>query len=79
LNEETSERRGKYSHVAVQLDIDESRSDQPDQARRYLQEHLNYLQEQRDKEKLSIFWGSAEEFIAELVQRVHRERKKRQL
>jgi hypothetical protein len=72
LNEETSVRRGFNSHVAVQLDIDESRIDQPEQARRYLQEHLN-------KDKLSIFWGSAEEFITELVQRVRAEVRRRQV
>lgn len=63
MNDEVFNRIRLHTHVAVQLDLDESRIAQPERARRYFEKHLGH-------DNLSIFWGSAEEFIRELGQRV---------
>lgn len=70
MNDEVENRRQRNTHVAVQLDLDEDRIAQPDRARRYFEQHLH-------NDNLSIFWGSAEEFIQELSARVRAARERR--
>jgi hypothetical protein len=55
-------RRGKNAeikHVAVQINPDEDRILDPVRARRYLEEYFN-------DSKISIYWGSAEDFVRDL-------------
>jgi hypothetical protein len=50
----------RFSHVAVQIDPEEGRIQEPGRARRYLETYFEQMG------NISIFWGSAEEFTAEL-------------
>jgi hypothetical protein len=52
-------RRRRYSHVAVQIDPEESTTLEPDRARRYMQEYFGGAD-------ISIYWGSVESFVREL-------------
>ena len=52
-------RRGEHTHVAVQIDPEESRSVDPNRARKYLE---TYFQ----SSNFTIYWGSTESFIKEL-------------
>jgi CHAT domain/SIR2-like domain len=52
--------RSKIPHVAVQLDPDEDRTLDPVRARRYLEDYFS------STANVSIYWGSAEEFLSEL-------------
>lgn len=52
----------RYKHIAVQINPEDSRIEDVERARQYLE---SYFQ----KADISIYWGSAEEFIAELGQR----------
>jgi hypothetical protein len=53
--------KGKYLHVLQTPDPDESRTLDPDQARRYLELYLQGMD-------LRIYWGSVEDFARELRQ-----------
>jgi hypothetical protein len=55
-------RRSRYAHVAVQLDPEEDRILEPDRARKYLESYFQGAD-------ISIYWGSAEDFLKELQQR----------
>jgi hypothetical protein len=55
--------RNEYPHVAVQLNPDEERFRSPVQARRYLEKYF-------DRAKISIFWGSSEDFLRGLGERL---------
>lgn len=48
-----------YSHVAAQIEPEEGRLVDPQRARRYLQKYF-------EAGKISIYWGSATEFLGEL-------------
>jgi hypothetical protein len=48
----------RFSHVAVQIDPEENRLLDPERARKYLQQYVG--------SKVSIYWGSAHDFIREL-------------
>lgn len=60
---EGRKRRDKYKHVAAQIEPEEGRIMEPEGARRYLEK---YFQEAY----ISIFWGSPEEFVRELRDRL---------
>jgi hypothetical protein len=62
MSQEGRNRRRKYAHVAVQIDPEEGRILEPERARRYLE---SYFQDA----DISIYWGSAEDFMQELHQR----------
>ena len=49
-----------YKHVAVQVNPDENRMVNPERARRYLEALIT------SQVKMDIYWGSAEEFLADL-------------
>ena len=59
MSQEGRTRRGKYSHVAVQIDPEESRTLEPERARRYIESYFYGAD-------ISIFWGSVEDFMQEL-------------
>ena len=62
LAQEGSRRRGKHMHVAVQVDPDDDHIVNPERARHYL---AKYLSEFSDAD-ISLYWGSAEDFLREL-------------
>jgi hypothetical protein len=63
MSREGRGRRKRYAHIAVQIDPEEGRIQEPERARRYLE---NYF----DDADISIYWGSAEEFIKELYKKM---------
>jgi hypothetical protein len=52
-------RRKSYAHVAAQINPEEGRILEPERARRYLERYFQGAD-------ISIYWGSAEEFLQEL-------------
>ncbi len=66
MSQEGSSRRKRYAHVAVQIDPSRDRMIDPDSARRYLE---GYFQDTQ----ISIFWGSAEDFLKELLRHMEAE------
>lgn len=59
MSQEGRSRRKKYSHIAAQIDPEEGRILEPERARRYLE---TYFQDA----DISIYWGSAEDFVRDL-------------
>lgn len=59
LSLEGGERRVQYPHVAVQIDLEESRIQDPERARKYLESYFG-------KSEITIYWGRAEDFLKEL-------------
>jgi hypothetical protein len=52
-------RRKRYAHVAAQIDPEQGRAVDIERARRYLEEYF-------DEADITIYWGSAEDFLREL-------------
>lgn len=63
LSKQGGGRRDRYAHIAAQIDPEEGRILSPDRARRYLE---NYFSKGAD---ISLFWGSAQDFLSELFHR----------
>jgi hypothetical protein len=59
-------RRDRYAHIACQIEPEEGRILEPERARRYLE---NYFFKGAD---ISIYWGSADDFVAELVNQLNK-------
>jgi hypothetical protein len=59
MNQEGRRRRASLTHVAVQIDPEEGGTLEPERARSYLDDYFRF-------ENISIYWGSAEDFIQEL-------------
>ena len=59
----SSARRDRYAHIAAQIEPEEGRILEPERARRYLE---NYFSRGAD---ISIYWGSADDFVRELMRR----------
>ncbi len=59
MSQEGRSRRKKYSHIAAQIDPEEGRILEPERARRYLESYFG-------DSDISIYWGSAEDFVKEL-------------
>jgi hypothetical protein len=59
MSQEGRSRRKKYSHIAAQIDPEEGRILEPERARRYLESYF-------EDADISIYWGSAEDFVGEL-------------
>jgi SIR2-like domain len=57
----------RYRHVAVQVDPEEGRTQEPERARAYLQESFG-------EANVSIFWGTPTEFLKEISDRWNRDR-----
>lgn len=65
LSQQGGSRRDRYAHIAAQIEPEEGRILEPERARRYLD---NYFYKGAD---ISIFWGSAEDFVKELAGRLN--------
>lgn len=61
-SQEGSRRRHRYAHVAAQIDPEEGRILEPQQARRYLESYFQTAD-------ISVYWGTIEGFAAELQRR----------
>ncbi len=59
-------RRSQYAHVAVQIDPQEDATMNPQAARKYLKDYLGTAAAQSYQTTISVYWGSAEDFIREL-------------
>jgi hypothetical protein len=60
LSQQGSSRRDRYSHIAAQIEPEEGRILEPERARRYLESY--YFNDAY----ISIYWGSAADFVKEL-------------
>jgi hypothetical protein len=60
LSQQGGSRRGRYAHIAAQVEPEEGRILEPERARRYLE---NYFSQGAD---ISLYWGSPDDFIKEL-------------
>lgn len=60
MSQQGGSRRKKYSHIAAQIDPEEDRILEPDRARVYLEKYFGGAD-------ISIYWGSAEDFIKDLA------------
>ena len=65
LKEQSSQRRRKQLHIAVQVDPDDDQITNPDRAREYLEA---YFEDFADSD-VNIYWGSSEDFLCELQRR----------
>jgi hypothetical protein len=61
LDQQGSLLRGRYPHVAVQIEPEEGRILEPERARRYLEAYFAKGAE------ISLYWGSTEDFTTELL------------
>ena len=59
MNQQGGKRRAKYAHIAVQIDPEEDRIAEPEQARKFLQEYFQTA-------AIYIYWGGVQEFVREL-------------
>jgi len=59
LKEQSSQRRRKQLHVAVQIDPDDDQITDPDRAREYLEKYFEGFSES----DINIYWGSCEDFL----------------
>lgn len=59
MSQEGRSRRKKYSHIAAQIDPEEGRILEPERARRYLESYFGDAD-------ISIYWGSADDFVKDL-------------
>jgi hypothetical protein len=53
-------RRSRYTHVAVQIDPEEGRIQEPEAARRYFEKYFGHAD-------IAIYWGSADDFLRDLA------------
>lgn len=63
MSQESSSRRRRYPHVAVQIDPEQGTILEPERARQYLE---SYFQDAH----ISIYWGSAKAFLRDLTARL---------
>jgi len=63
------QRRSQYAHVAVQIDPQEDTALNPQAARQYLKDYFGPAAAQTYQANISVYWGSAEDFIRELRMR----------
>ena len=63
LSQQGGGRRDRYAHIAAQIEPEEGRTLEPARARRYLE---SYFAKGAD---VSLYWGSAEDFLKELLER----------
>ena len=55
-----SARRGRYSHIGVQMEPDDIRNQNPIRARQYLEKYFGQTE-------INLYWGNSQEFLAELA------------
>jgi len=56
----------RHAHIAAQIEPDEARLVDPGRARRYLETYFGHSSDI----EISIFWGTAREFMKELAARL---------
>jgi hypothetical protein len=59
---ERGELSNRFTHIAAQIDPEEGRHLDPEKARKYLQKYFQNA-------KISIYWGSVDDFVRELYRR----------
>jgi len=59
MSQQGGGRRKRYAHIAAQIDPEQGRAVDIERARRYLEEYF-------DEADITIYWGSAEDFLQEL-------------
>ena len=69
MNLAGSELRRRYTHVAVQIDPQEGTMLNPQEAREYLKTYFGPAAALNYQTNISLYWGSAEDFIRELAAR----------
>ncbi|MEI2689141.1 MAG: SIR2 family protein [Anaerolineae bacterium] len=62
MQREGRNRRGRYAHIAAQIDPEQGQILEPEGARRYLEAYFGDAD-------ISIFWGRVDDFSAELADR----------
>ncbi len=72
MNLAGAELRRRYTHVAVQIDPQEETMLNPQAAREYLKNYFGAMAALNYQTNISIYWGSAEDFLAELAQQYAR-------
>ncbi|RRR66913.1 MAG: CHAT domain-containing protein [Candidatus Viridilinea halotolerans] len=70
MNVAGAELRRRHTHVAVQIDPQEDRVLDPRAAREYLKTYFGPASALQYQTNISIYWGSAEDFLRELATRV---------
>lgn len=63
LSQQGGSRRGRYPHIAVQIEPEEDRLLEPERARRFLENY--YFQ----GANVSLYWGNVEDFVRDLLPR----------
>jgi hypothetical protein len=63
LSQPGGERRKKHPHIAAQIEPDENRNLEPQRARLYLESYFQGA-------NINLFWGSAEDFLEQLLPRI---------
>jgi hypothetical protein len=69
MNLAGAELRRRYTHVAVQIDPQEETTLNPQAAREYLKSYFGATSALNYQTNISIYWGTAEDFLRELAQR----------
>jgi len=70
MNLAGSELRRRYTHVAVQIDPQEGAMLDPQAAREYLKSYFGPAAALNYQTNISIYWGSAEDFVHELAAQI---------
>lgn len=68
MNLQGARLRRRYTHVAVQIDPQEGTMLDPKAAREYLKTYFGQMASLNYQTNITIYWGSAEDFIRELAQ-----------
>ena len=59
MSQEGGRRRNRFAHIAVQIDPEDGRVEEPELARRYLKKYFG-------EARIDIYWGNVDDFMAEL-------------
>ena len=63
MNQQGGGRRKRYAHIAAQIDPEQGRAIDPERARHYLEQYFGDAD-------ITIYWGSADDFLRELQARL---------
>ena len=63
MNQQGGGRRKRYAHIAAQIDPEQGRAIDPERARHYLEQYFGDAD-------ITIYWGSADDFLRELEARL---------
>ena len=64
-------RRGRYAHIAAQIEPEDGRILEPIRARRYLQQYFLKGISTHGETSIDIYWGSPDEFMAEFARHIN--------